>query len=213
MTDVPQGGNVSVPLSALEHVEYCPRQAALIHVEVVWAETVETIRGELSHQAVDLPGVRRAPGVTVVRALPVSSERYGLHGVCDLVEFADGHAVPVEYKVGRYVAGGPAEVQLGGQALCLREAGFAVPVGCIYSAAERRRHAVAIDEALIARTLGAAQIVRELLATQSLPTARNDSRCRRCSLRDDCLPEVTHSRSTARLTDLYSPRGLGDWRD
>lgn len=32
------GSLVSVPLSALEHVAYCERQAALIHLEATWTE-------------------------------------------------------------------------------------------------------------------------------------------------------------------------------
>lgn len=211
MTDEAGGGEVSVPLSALEHVAYCDRQAALIHVESVWAETVETIRGDLSHQTVDLPGIRRGRGVVAVRSLPVWSDVHGLHGVCDLVEFIGDTACPVEYKVGGHVPGGPSEVQVGGQALCLREAGYAVPVGYVYSAAERRRHEVAIDDALVERTLAAVRAFRAVVAAQSLPTARNDSRCRRCSLRDDCLPELTYKRSTTSEVDLYKPRPLGRW--
>jgi len=75
-------GTWEVPLSALEHHAYCDRQTALIHVEGVWAENADTVRGDLSHQNVDLPGLTRRAGVTVVRSLPVASETYGLRGVC-----------------------------------------------------------------------------------------------------------------------------------
>lgn len=205
-------GTWEVPLSALEHHAYCDRQTALIHVEGVWAENADTVRGDLSHQNVDLPGLTRRAGVTVVRSLPVASETYGLRGVCDVVEFTGGTAAPVEYKVGRYRPGGPAEVQLAGQALCLMEAGFEVPVGYVYSVAEHRRHRVVIDPDLVARAIEAAEAVRRLLADQRLPPARHGTRCRRCSLRDDCLPEVTGGRIRPQA-DLFSPRPLGSWRD
>jgi CRISPR-associated exonuclease Cas4 len=201
----------SVPLSALEHVVYCQRQAALIHVEATWAESVDTVRGDLVHRAVDLPGMRRRRGVRLIRALPVQSRAYGLHGMCDLVEISGDTAVPVEYKVGPYRPGGPADVQLAGQAACLAEAGYLVPVGYIYSAVDRRRHEVPISGALLDRMRQAADELRTLLARDSLPPARNDSRCRRCSLRDDCLPELTHRPNHA--VDLFSPRSLGTWRD
>jgi CRISPR-associated exonuclease Cas4 len=204
-------GLVSVPLSALEHVDYCLRQAALIHLEATWAESVDTVRGDLVHQGVDLPAVRRRRGTTVIRALPVHSQAYGLHGVCDLVEFSGRRATPVEYKVGPYRPGGPAEVQLAGQAACLAEAGFDTPVGYVYSATDRRRHEVPISDALLDRMRQAAAVMRGLLAQARLPPARNDARCRRCSLRDDCLPELTH-RSDQRV-DLFTPRRLGTWRD
>ncbi|GAA0917708.1 CRISPR-associated protein Cas4 [Nonomuraea longicatena] len=201
----------SIPLSALEHVAYCRRQAALIHVEATWADNADTARGDLVHRAVDLPGARRRRGMVSVRSLPVASTRYGLHGVCDLVEIVDGTAVPVEYKVGRYRPGGPADLQVGGQALCLVEAGFTVPAGYIYSAAERRRHEVTIDPALTDAVLQAAERMRRLLAADRLPPAHNDRRCRRCSIREDCLPEVTGGER--RPTDLFAPRPLGTWHD
>jgi CRISPR-associated exonuclease Cas4 len=204
-----EGGDV--PLSALEHYGYCHRQAALIHVENVWADSAETVRGDLSHRAVDLPGIQHKAGTRIVRSMPVWSEVHGLRGVCDVVEFVGRVAAPVEYKVGRHVPGGPAELQLGGQALCLLEAGFEVPTGYIYSVAERRRHPVAIDAELLQRVVAAAAAVRQVLSSRTLPAARNDSRCRRCSLRDDCLPELTSRRDGAG-PDLFTPRPLGQWQ-
>lgn len=206
------GGLREVPLSALEHFDYCHRQTALIHIEGIWSENVETVRGDLSHAVVDLPGVQHRHGVTIVRSLPVWSSIHGLRGVCDLVEFHDQQAVPVEYKVGKHLTGGPAELQLAGQALCLIEAGFEVPTGYLYSVAERRRHPVPISQELLDRVTQAATAIRHLLDTATLPPARNDNRCRRCSLREDCLPELTKPhRDTA--MDLLTPRPLGVWRD
>ncbi|GAA2341200.1 CRISPR-associated protein Cas4 [Dactylosporangium salmoneum] len=205
-------GVQEVPLSALEHVAYCQRQTALIHVEGVWSENVETVRGDLSHTAVDLPGIQRRRGLTTIRSLPVWSEIHGLRGICDVVEFEHHTATPVEYKVGRYQPGGPAELQLGGQALCLIEAGFDVPTGYIYSVAERRRHPVPITADLLDAVISATAAVRALLAAATLPAARNDTRCRKCSLRDDCLPELTDGRRQV-TPDLLTPRPLGAWSD
>lgn len=202
---------ISVTLSALEHVAYCERQAALIHVEATWSDSADTVRGDLAHRAVDLPGTRRRRGLTTIRALPVHSRRHGLHGVCDLVEVTGNTAVPVEYKVGPYRPGGPADLQVAGQAICLAEAGYQVPAGHVYSVADRRRHEVPITADLIARTLAAAGRMRALLGQDRMPAACNDRRCRRCSLRDDCLPEIT---CTPRHPgDLFTARPLGTWRD
>jgi CRISPR-associated exonuclease Cas4 len=103
-------GPLEVPLSALEHYAYCHRQAALIHVESAWAESIDTVRGDFSHAVVDLPGIRKRAGVVAVRSLPVYSDQHQLRGVCDIVEFEGPLARPVEYKVGRHVPGGPAEL-------------------------------------------------------------------------------------------------------
>ena len=144
-----ENSDISIPLSALEHVAYCERQAALIHVEATWADSIDTVRGDLAHRAVDLPGIRRRHGLTTVRALPVHSHQHGLHGICDLVEITGTAAVPVEYKVGPYRPGGPADLQVAGQAICLAEIGYQVPVGYVYSAADRKRHEVPITADLL----------------------------------------------------------------
>ena len=206
-----ENSGLSIPLSALEHVAYCERQAALIHVEATWADSIDTVRGDLAHSAVDLPGTRRRHGLTTIRALPVHSHQHGLHGICDLVEITGTTAVPVEYKVGPYHPGGPADLQVGGQALCLAETGYQVPVGYVYSTADRKRHEIPITPGLLARTLAAASRMRALMRQDRLPAARNDRRCRRCSLRDECLPEITCT--PRHPSDLFTPRPPGTWRD
>jgi CRISPR-associated protein Cas4 len=206
------GREHEIPLSALEHYAYCRRQAALIHVEAAWDDSSDTVRGDLSHATVDLPGVRRRPGVVVVRSLPVWSDQHQLRGVCDVVEFEGQAARPVEYKVGRHVPGGPAELQVAGQALCLIEAGFTVPEAFVYSVAERRRHLVPIDTDLLNRVVATARAIRELLRADTLAPARNDGRCPRCSLKDLCLPNVTDRRRSEPV-HLFQPRPLGDWDD
>jgi CRISPR-associated exonuclease Cas4 len=127
------------------------------------------------------------------------------------VEITGETALPVEYKIGPYRPGGPADLQVAGQAICLDEAGYQVPVGCLYSAADRRRHEIPITTDLISRTLIAATRMRGLLRQDRMPAAHNDRRCRRCSLRDDCLPEITCT--SRHPVDLFTARPMGNWRD
>ena len=44
-----------IPLSALQHYLYCPRQCALIHIEQLWAENRHTAEGRLLHERADQP--------------------------------------------------------------------------------------------------------------------------------------------------------------
>src|ERR1035438_5631166 len=76
----------ALPLSLLNDLLYCPRRAALKAVEGWRAANVHTVRGDIVHEHADLPGYEVAKGVTVLRALPVWSERLGLSGKCDVVE-------------------------------------------------------------------------------------------------------------------------------
>ena len=87
-TSLPDGANApeALPLSLLNDLLYCPRRAALKAVEGWRAANEHTVRGDILHEHADLPGYEVAKGVTVLRALPVWSDRLGLSGKCDLVE-------------------------------------------------------------------------------------------------------------------------------
>ena len=151
-----------LPLSALQHWAYCPRQCGLIHLEQAFDDNLHTLRGQAVHSTVDKPGVEVRAGLRVERALPLWSDALGLIGKADVVEFEpDGTPYPVEYKHGsRNKAADIAacdDVQLAAQALCLEEmTGRAVCEGAIYYASSKRRRVVSIGEALRAQVLNIA---------------------------------------------------------
>ena len=164
-----------LPLSALQHWAYCPRQCGLIHLEQAFDDNVHTLRGHAVHAQVDRPGFEVRRGLRVERALPLFSDRLGLVGKADTVEFEpDGTPYPVEYKHGsRHKAAEIAacdDLQLAAQALCLQEmTGRAVPEGALFYASSKRRRVVAIDAALLQRVADATAEVRAMLATARLP--------------------------------------------
>ncbi len=201
-----------IPLSALQHWSYCPRQCALIHLEHVFAENVHTLRGKAVHARVDEPGYETRAGVRAERALPVWSERLGLIGKCDIVEFlADGTPYPVEYKHGRKRQREHDDLQLAAQALCLEEmTGRAVPTGAVYHASSRSRREVVITPALRAAVEASVAAVRAMLAGGRLPAPASDDRCRQCSLIDHCQPEaLADAEARRRLAkELFEPERL-----
>jgi CRISPR-associated exonuclease Cas4 len=189
-TDGLEDEAVYVPISALEHYSYCPRQCALIHVEQTFEENLFTIKGQIAHERVDTAGDSVTRGIKVARAVPLWSERLGLQGKADLVEFRGDGPYPVEYKLGRR-RGIHADLQLCAQALCLEEMlGVEVARGAIFYHGMHRRHEVMIDEPLRQATLRAIEAVREMLGSQRLPAAPNDARCSSCSLLNACMPSV-----------------------
>jgi CRISPR-associated exonuclease Cas4 len=115
------GDNELLPLSALNHLLYCERRCALIHVEGVFVENVYTLEGSLAHEAADTPGYETSAGVRVVRALPLYSKQLGLVGKADIVEFRGETPYPVDYKRGKRKKWVNDDVQLCAQALCLEE--------------------------------------------------------------------------------------------
>lgn len=198
MTDLSKGlleeieheAEIEVPISALEHYSYCPRQCALIHVEQTFEENLFTIRGHLAHERVAATDRDVARGVRVLRGVPLWSDHLKLRGKADLIELRPEGPYPVEYKVGRRVSH-HAELQLCAQALCLEEMmGVTVKRGAVFHHAARRRYEIAFGNALRDQTINAIAAVRRMMRTQRLPPAPNDARCPNCSLINACLPSV-----------------------
>lgn len=202
-----------IPLSALQHWAYCPRQCALIHLEQAFEDNVFTLRGQAVHARADQPGMELRSGLRVERALPVFSDQLGLIGKADVVEFApDGTPYPVEYKHGsrnkKTSIAACDDLQLAGQALCLEEmSGLPVTEGAIFYATSKRRRVVPITPALRAAVESTATAIRNMLASGHTPPPVNDERCHACSLRDLCQPEaLSHSDAMTALHDaLFNP--------
>ena len=202
-----------IPLSALQHWCYCPRQCALIHVEQAFAENVHTLRGQAVHARVDAPGFEVRTGVRVERSLPIWNDRLGLIGKADVVEFlADDTPYPVEYKHGsrRKSARIAAcdDLQVAPQALCLEEmTEQPIREGAIYYATSKRRRVVTIDNALRAAVEAAVDQVRAMIEDGFVPPPANDERCRECSLFDLCQPGPVADRASTHvaLSHLFDP--------
>ncbi|MEX2375993.1 MAG: CRISPR-associated protein Cas4 [Dehalococcoidia bacterium] len=195
-----------IPLSALQHAVYCMRQAALIHLERLWAENRLTAEGKVLHLATQEPGARRVCGIRRVSSLPLVSHRLGLTGVADLVEFHDGvngeTPYPVELKRGKPKRHRADEVQLCAQALCLEEmTGRRVPQGALFYGETRRRLVVAFDNELRSLTEATANGLTEIFSTGLTPSATyRADRCRACSLLELCRPKCLG-------------RSVGAWRE
>ena len=193
-----------LPISALQHLIYCERQAALIHNERLWAENRFTAQGRLLHDKAHRGRTEVRQGVRVARALPVRSMRLGLFGVCDAVEFSPPAGppqtvTPIEYKRGRPKSHAADRAQLCAQAMCLEEMlDLNIPAGQIFYGRTRRRRDVAFDDALRQRTEQAASCLHRLLASGTTPAATYDKRkCDRCSLINLCMPTAMKKTRTA----------------
>ncbi len=192
--DDPHPSPEPLPLSLLNDHLYCPRRAALKIVEGWRSANQHTNRGDIVHEHADLAGYEVAKGVTLLRALPVWSDRLGLNGKCDIVEQRpDGSLFPVEFKLGKRRQWENDDVQVCAQALCLEEMfGRAVGLGAIYHADSKRRREVAFTPDLRARTAKAIAEIHGLLSAPRLPAAvYREGACEECSLFDVCVPRLT----------------------
>lgn len=116
-------------LSGIQHITFCKRQWALIHIEQQWAENNLTIEGNWMHQKVDDPTLmNRNKGIVTLRSVTLVSRRLGLYGISDVVEMVASTSgqnsirhpkypgfwqlIPVEYKRGKPKKDQIDEVQL-----------------------------------------------------------------------------------------------------
>jgi CRISPR-associated exonuclease Cas4 len=191
-----------IPLSALNHFVFCPRRAALIHLEQIFLENVHTVEGDIVHERVDTPGYHVARGVKVLRALSVWSDKMGLTGKCDVVEkHADGTLVPVEFKKSQKKDFLNDDVQVCAQAMCLEETlGINISKGAIFFAASKHRRDVELTPELRQITEKTAQKLHSLLDSGITPTAERQPKCRGCSLVEVCMPDA-----------LRFKRGAAEW--
>lgn len=188
----PDDEDALIPLSALQHYLFCPRQCALIHVEGLWAEDAATAEGRLLHERVDAGQAETRPGIRIARGIALRSLVLGVSGRADMVEFRGKppRPYPVEYKRGKPKAHRADEVQLCAQAICLEEMfGDDVPEGALFYGISRRRTSVLFDAALRDLTARTAAAARADIRSGHTPPPVYTPSCRRCSLYALCQPK------------------------
>lgn len=207
--DAPKAEIEPLNISALNQFVYCPRRFALIYVEAEFQENLHTQRGNAEHERVDrVAHTTSRSGARVEYALPVWSERLGLIGKCDVVEFwQDGTVYPVEYKHGPRRAWINDDLQLAAQAMCLEEMlSVDIKAAAIFHAASKRRREVHIDAELRKMLEKELEEMRACVRSQLIPPPTTETqRCRGCSLMDICQPQATHVGLIAARTALFDP--------
>lgn len=182
-----------IPISALQHYIFCPRQCALIHTERVWAENALTYMGQREHHRVESAQASVRGRVKEERSVQLYSDNLGLFGVSDVVEYQYSDSglkiTPIEYKHGSPKLHSADEVQLCAQAICLEEMhGIRIDEGFLFYQAHKRRTSVTFTTELRSLTLKTIEQTRQLLETQILPEAIKRKECMACSLNELCLP-------------------------
>ena len=195
-------------LSGIQHMAFCERQWALIHVEQQWQENRLTVEGEHLHEHVDNPfenDTRKE--VRTTRSVAISSSRIGLRGIADVVEYVRDDSlpdsesvrfpdragkwkvVPVEYKHGRPKSNDVDQVQLCAQAICLEEM-FNVDIkeGYLYYNTTRRREQVIFNSDLKKRVEYLSKRMHYMFNTGNVPKPVEEKYCKSCSLYESCQP-------------------------
>lgn len=211
-------------LSALQHLMFCERQCALIHIEQLWFENRYTAEGRVMHDRVHSDGRESRGSVRIEFNVPIRSFDLGVTGQADVVEYhlTDIRDVtvlnenvvlpvkgkpkkcrqpfPVEYKRGKPKKGNYDKVQLCAQAICLEEmTGISVPKGALFYGKNKRRQEVVFDQAIRNETIDAAKRLHHLIKSGNTPAPVYAKKCDTCSFLNICMPKVVSTkRSVAR---------------
>jgi len=214
----------SLPVSALQHFVFCPRQCALIHIEQEWSENVLTARGRLEHDRADSGYKEFRKGKQQISGLYIQSEKLKIHGRIDVLELEeinpDGdlnlpsfhvkgtwRVYPVEFKHGQPKQNDCDRVQLCAQVLCLEEMlSIEIQQASLFYRRIRRREDVVIDQELRDRTRNAINDLHALFKNRTTPAPVNDKRCRACSLKNICMPKRMSVKSVKYRQSLFQPQ-------
>lgn len=192
-------------VSGIQHYIFCKRQWALIHIEQAWAENRLTAEGQgIHHNAHNDKFVEKRPGILITRRLRVSSAELGISGECDVVEFTAsdtgtvlyGHKglwqpVPVEYKHGKAKNDISDVAQLCCEAMCLEEMlGCEIPYGDLYYYETRSRMHVDLTPTIRDEVRMILQEMRTLYERGHTPKVKPGKKCKSCSIKDFCLPQL-----------------------
>lgn len=220
-----------LPLSGLQHLAFCPRRWALIHLERQWEENLFTAEGRVLHEKAHSASIESRPDALVRRTLALRSFRLGLTGQADIVEFLPcvnsesgipvtgrkglWRVYPIEYKRKRGKAGeSPYQIQLCAQALCLEEMLHCeIPAGAIFDGQTRRRSEVLFDQSLRSEVERLAEEMHGLQRSGLTPRAQYSKRCESCSIKPVCLPATLESANATRYLTRAVAANLALTRD
>ncbi len=193
-----------IQLSSLQHMAFCPRQCALIHVEQTWTESGLTAEGRIMHERVHDENRESRGNTRIEYGVPLRSLRLGLIGKADIVEYhrtdvSGWQPFPVEYKRGKPKADHCDKVQLCAQAMCLEEMlGLNIPKGAIFYGKTRHRLDVTFDESLRQETEETAKQAHALIESGCTPKPAYAKRCERCSLKNECMPKTIQKKRSVK---------------
>ncbi len=210
-----------IQLSGIQHFAFCPRQFALVYIELQWKENLLTTKGKIFHEKVDDPyKMDSSKSLIVWRSVNLISYHLGLAGRADVIEFKKNKSgiklqnkqgrwlpYPVEYKCGKPKPDQRDEVQLCAQAICIEEM-FSTNIneGCLFYGEIRRRTVVRFTKELRKLVTDYAEEMHHLVQHTITPLPVYKPHCKSCSLFDICLPKNINKRNTVAA---YLKRELG----
>ncbi|MCD7728272.1 MAG: CRISPR-associated protein Cas4 [Ruminococcus sp.] len=212
-------------LSGIQHFEFCRRQWALIHIEMLWEENIRTVEGERLHEICHDSLISESRGnIITSKGMPVFSRTLGASGECDVVEFRksksgitlSGHegnyiVYPIEYKRGEPKDDDCDLMQLAAQAICLEEM-FVCEVnkGAIFYGKIRRRTEIEITSEVKNKVRISFEQMHRYFREGYIPKVKTSQKCSACSLKELCIPKLQRITSVKKYLDENLGTGGGE---
>lgn len=231
------------PARNVAEYAYCPRLFYFMEVEGIHLPSADTEQGNAVHRRVNRPSAQPTDDdeidpdrPKVIRSLTLTSHALGLTATMDITEIAGRTAVPVEYRKGhpkrKTMAPTPDDseesedpplsqleawptdrIQVGLQAVLLKEAGYEVEKAVLYYAAEKSRLEIPFDAAFESEAIALLDSAKTCAKGPRPLPLLNDARCPKCSLQPICLPDEINCQRQATSSEEITPRKIWPPRD
>lgn len=199
-----------IPISAIQHYEFCPRQCSLIYMEDIWEENFFTAEGRILHRKAHSKVIETREEGKKYYGVEVYSEKLGLFGQIDaLIVTGSGEFFIVEYKRGKPKNIDADRMQLCAQAICLEEmVGKKIEKGSLFYFSIRKREEVSFGPNLREKTFHVIQKIKDLMETGKIPPADYSDKCKRCSIKSRCMPKIKRDSVKKYITIALKKEGL-----
>jgi CRISPR-associated exonuclease Cas4 len=173
-------------ISKLNTVVFCPRR---YFIEAILQDN------KTNHHMIEGSGIHERT-VREGEGLTVWSDRVGIIGRVDQVKEENGSWLITEFKKGGLGEHSSDQVQLCALAMCFEEMhGVKLEQGFIFYNKTKQRLDVSFDEVLRHTVEAAVTTMHELADTDKFPpVTTNRNKCRGCSVKDICQPELKVSK-------------------
>ena len=175
--------------------------------EQLWSENADTAKGREAHKRVHTSRIERRGDRLQLFEYDVYSKELNIGGKCDCIEAETDESgciipavsfpvrlYPVEYKNGKLREEQEYEIQLCAQAMCLEEMyDTYIPEGAIFYISSHRRKIVEFTDTLREQVRDIVRKLEDIRRNYIVPPAVSGPKCKRCSLREMCLPDVVQS--------------------
>lgn len=191
-----------------QHFLYCPHRWARLFLMDGWKENVFTVLSEIKHERIHMDkALQKTSKKIVFGSVMLYSNSLEIYGKTDALEFVKNEKGVFVQELGskfdiniiEYKPTQPKtvskedRVQVYAQYVCAKELFDCEPTAYIYYMDVRRRIRLEFDEEDEKQLHLLINKITKAKETNLIPRPEKGKKCNGCSLKDDCMPNVTNT--------------------